>query len=809
MDRNIYIDNLNLDEALALWERRLSEAGCLKPLPPETIPVDDSLGRVTAEPVFARLSSPFYNASAMDGIGVRFRDTLGATETSPVRLSLHSQFEWVNTGNLLPEQFNAVIMVEDVQPVDDSTVEIIAPTTPWKHVRTIGEDIVTTELILPDGHRIRPIDIGAMLATGHTEIKVCPVPSAMVIPTGSELVQPGEPRKPGNIIEFNSRVLAGYLAEWGLHAERSPIVTDRPELLEKAICDALAGHDLVIVNAGASAGSRDHTAAVLAGLGEVVLHGVNIKPGKPVILAIVRGKPVIGLPGYTISAVITLNLFVRRLADALLGCQSPPPVLFEAALARPMSSKLGAEEFIRVKLGRVGETMTATPAGRGAGAVMSLVQADGFIRVPANSEGLGAGEKVRVELLRNLHEIENTLVFIGSHDNILDVLANLLHRQRPVCRLSSAHVGSMGGIMAVRRGEAHLAGTHLLDEETGEYNISYIKKFLGGIPLQLINLTYREQGLLVRRGNPLDIRGFKDLARPEIRFINRQRGAGTRLLTDLHLKRLGITPDRVNGYDREEYTHMNVASAVAGGNADAGLAIRAAAAALDLDFIPVAEERYDLILPKSFLDDPKVGSLLNIIRGNVEFRRIVEGLGGYDLRDCGTIMYEQYPHARRRRFRHHLYRHCHRQDTRTGHRPGRHRPPRGDRHGRPECPACHRCGQRHRFPDHPAALRPDDRLGPAQARRLLLLGRLKDHVSPGQAAALPLQQHASERGALRPAGERHRLLRLHAGPGHLPDPERHQSPALPAGACHIEQYRLGRPHYRQPPEHAHRPGGEA
>jgi putative molybdopterin biosynthesis protein len=641
MDRNIYIDNLNLAEALELWENRLSESGCLTPLKPEIIPVDLALGRITAEPVFARLSSPFYNASAMDGIGVRFQDTIGASEASPIRLSRHQQFEWLNTGNVLPEKFNAVIMVEDVQPIDDNTVEIIMPVTPWKHVRTIGEDIVTTELILPEGHRIRPIDQGAMLATGLTEITVRKTPTALVIPTGSELVQPGKPLQPGNIIEFNGRVLCGYLTEWGLLAERSPIVTDKPENLKKAISDAAAQYDIIIVNAGASAGSKDHTAGVVNELGELVLHGVNIRPGKPVILGVVQGKPLIGLPGYTISAVITLNLFVRNLVDSLLGAQSLPPKFLEATLARPLSSKLGVEEFIRVKLGQVGEAIMATPAGRGAGAVMSLVQADGFLRVAANSEGVGGGEKVKVDLLRDEYEIKNTLVFIGSHDNILDVLANLLHRLRPPCRLSSAHVGSMGGIMAIKRGEAHLAGTHLLDEESGEYNISYIKKFLAGIPLQLINLTYREQGFLVPRGNPLGIRGFNDLIRNEVRFINRQRGAGTRLLTDLHFNKLGISPEHVKGYDREEYTHMNVASAIASNTADTGLAIRAAAVALDLDFIPVAHERYDLILPGEFADDPRVVALLQTIREKGEFRQTVESLGGYDLRDSGRIMYEQ------------------------------------------------------------------------------------------------------------------------------------------------------------------------
>ncbi|MDX1775059.1 MAG: molybdopterin biosynthesis protein [Desulfobulbales bacterium] len=641
MSRNIYIDNMDLAAARNLWQQRLADHGCLNPVAPETVPVDDSLGRITAEPVFASLSSPFYNGAAMDGIAVRFMDTVGASENNPVRLSAGSKFAYVNTGNVLPPEFDAVIMIEDVQPVDDNTVEIIAPVTPWKHVRTIGEDIVATELILPQGHRIRPIDLGAMLATGLVDVKVRKVPTAIVIPTGSELVQPGSPLRPGNIIEFNSRVLAGYLEQWGVKTARSPIITDSQESLKQAISAGTAEHDIVVINAGASAGSKDYTSQVLAELGEVILHGVNIKPGKPVILAIVNGKAVIGLPGYTVSAVITQHLFVKDLVDALLGAVSDPPRFLEATLSRPLSSKLGAEEFIRVKLGKVGETLTASPASRGAGAVMSLVQADGILTVPANSEGIGAGEKISIELLRAEHEIENTLVFIGSHDNILDVLANLMHRLRPVCRLSSAHVGSMGGIMAIKRGEAHLAGTHLLDEETGEYNISFIRKFLPATPLQLINLTYRQQGLLVPKGNPRNINGFADLARKDLRFINRQRGAGTRLLTDMHLNRLGINPEDLNGYEREEYTHMNVASAIASGNADTGLAIRAAAVALNLDFIPVAEERYDLILPKTFLDDPKVQALLQTMTTDKEFRRTVASMGGYNLRDCGKIIYEQ------------------------------------------------------------------------------------------------------------------------------------------------------------------------
>jgi putative molybdopterin biosynthesis protein len=641
MRRNIYVDNLPLEEAQRRWQAALEEQGCIRPRT-EIIPVDEALGRITAEAVYAPNSSPFYNSAAMDGIAVDFRGTIGASEARPRRLEA-GEFSPVNTGNALPENCNAVIMIEDVQPLEGGAVEIIAAVPPWQHVRTIGEDIVVSELLLPENHVVRPIDLGALLATGVANIKVKIPPAVAVIPTGSEIVQPGEALQPGNIIEFNSRILAGYLTEWGACAHRREIVRDDPELLRakiEAVC-LNPSCDIVVINAGASAGSRDYTAQVLGKLGQVVVHGVNIKPGKPVILAIVNKKPVIGLPGYPVSAVLTLRLFGKALVDQWLGRAQAEEPAVQALMSRPLSSKLGTMDFVRVKLGQVGDKLIATPTGHGAGAVMTLVQADGILTVPAASEGIGAGATVRIDLLRSLHEIANTLVFIGSHDNILDVIANLLHRRRPLIRLSSSHVGSMGGIMAIKRGEAHLAGSHLLDEESGEYNVPFIQKILPDTPLRLINLAWREQGLLVPKGNPKGITGFADLKRDDVSFINRQRGAGTRILTDLHLKRLEIPPEEVTGYNREEYTHMTVASAVAGGNADTGLAILAAARALDLDFIPVAKERYDLIVPTAFADDGKVAALLELISGNQEFRATVTGLGGYDLADCGKLMYEQ------------------------------------------------------------------------------------------------------------------------------------------------------------------------
>jgi putative molybdopterin biosynthesis protein len=394
----------------------------------------------------------------------------------------------------------------------------------------------------------------------------------------------------------------------------------------------------VVINAGSSAGREDFTAPVLAELGTIPVHGINIKPGKPVILAIAQGKPVIGIPGYPVSAALTFNLFVKPLLYALQSRSMPPVETVPAMLSRQVASSLGAEEFLRVKLGSVSGHLVATPVTRGAGALMSLVRADGIIRIPAESEGLAGGSTVEVELLRQRHEIANTIVCIGSHDNALDVLANHLKKRYPGLSLSSAHVGSVGGLLALKRGEAHLAGTHLLDEETGEYNISFIKKHCGGKKVVLVNLVYRTQGFIVPKGNPKNIRGFEDLKRDDVVFVNRQAGAGTRLLTDLFLKRTGIDPRDVKGYHHEEFTHMAVAAAVVSGAADTGLAVLSAARALGLDFVPVAQERYDLAILEEYYTTPMMKALLAIIREDGAFRAQLETMGGYDVSEMGRII---------------------------------------------------------------------------------------------------------------------------------------------------------------------------
>lgn len=635
--RRIYQTSISLDRALEIWSEFID---ALDTTGPEDILVVDSLGRVTAEAVHARISSPFFHSSAMDGYAVRFVETFGATETNPVRLKLNEQAVPVNTGDPIPSGFNAVIMVEDTSLIGEF-IEIMDPVPPNNHIRTVGEDIVQTELILPENHFIRPVDIGAMLSSGNVTIRVRKKPVVAVIPTGNEIVPPGVPLKTGNIIDSNSFMIGNLVREWGGEFLRQEIVHDNKALLKQKIVESSAQSDLTVVLAGASAGTKDFTPNAVAELGIILVQSVNIKPGKPVLLGSINGKPVIGLPGYSVAAHMTFEFFGKPLLYRLLGRKPEPPEKLTAKLSRPVASSLGHEEFLRVKVGKVGDKLIATPVGRGAGALMTLQRADGIVQVPSMSEGLASDAEVEVRLIRSKSEINNTIVCIGSHDNALDVLASYLKKDFLSFSMSSAHVGSMGGIMAIKKSEAHIAGTHLLDEESGEYNVAFVRRFLNDMPLQLINLVHREQGLIVRKGNPKNIKGIEDLMRDDVVFINRQPGSGTRLLTDKCLRDKQLAYKDIKGYDKEEFTHMGIASAVLSGVADAGMGILTAAIVLGLDFIPIAHERYDLLIKKDNLDMPMIQALLHIITSNAEFRNTVASLGGYDVNSMGKVVYEQ------------------------------------------------------------------------------------------------------------------------------------------------------------------------
>ena len=633
-DRRIYIDRMPLEKALPLF---LNAVAVPSPIPTETVPVEESLGRITGAPLHARVSSPHYHAAAMDGAAVRSQDTVGAGEGHPLTLKMGQEAFYLDTGDPLPEGTDAVIMIENIQPHGKDAIEIMASVAPWQHVRTMGEDIVASQLILPPGHRIRPHDVGALLAGGLTHIPVRRRPRVVVIPTGTELVQPGSPLKPGDIIETNSRMLGNFAREWGAEWVPHPIVRDDYESLKAAVSQAVKSCDVVVVNAGSSAGSEDYTVHVFEELGEVLQHGVGIAPGQPTILGVISGKPVMGCPGFPVSAAVIFVEFMRPLLARLLGVATPQGVKIRATVARKLPSKLGLLDLVRVKVGRVNGRAVALPLSRGASLTTSLAEADGVIRIPQNSEGIEQGREVEVELFRDPHEIEGNILFTGSHDMALDLLATSLREESPGTTLSKAPMGSLDGLLALKRGEAHLAGSHLLDPETGEYNFPTLRKYFEPGQMTVVQFVYRQQGLIVPSGNPKGIKSVEDLVRPDVQFINRQRGAGTRALLEHKLGELGLDPRRISGYHRIATTHMALAAAVVSRSADVGLGVLAAAMALGLDFIPVGWERYDLVIPRDFLELSLLRPLLQILR-TPAFQKKVEAMGGYSVARMGDLL---------------------------------------------------------------------------------------------------------------------------------------------------------------------------
>jgi putative molybdopterin biosynthesis protein len=674
MKRNVYLEDIPLVDAQTAFRDALKAAGLYQPLAPETIPVAEANGRITAAAVWAKISAPHYHASAMDGFALRASDTREATETQPIRFRLADEWETlptgvrpaqpVNTGQPLPAWANAVVMIEHTQPVvdEDGTqgIEIRASLPPWHHVRPMGEDMVATELVLPANHRLRPVDLGALAGSGHAMVAVYRQPRVAVIPTGSELlsVDTADNLRPGQIIEYNSMVLAAQVENWGGIPTRWPIVPDAFAAIQTAVREAAQTHDLILLNAGSSAGSEDYTAHVVQSLGQLLVHGVAVRPGHPVILGMIEigdwrlesevndqespisnlqsPVPIIGVPGYPVSAALTGEIFVEPLLARWQGQTPHQPATVSATLTRKLVSHTGDDDFVRVAVGKVDDKVMATPISRGAGVITSLVRADGIVRVPRFHEGVDAGVEVTVHLYRQPHEIEQTILAIGSHDLTLDLLAQFL-AERTAFRLSSANVGSLGGLVALRRGEAHLAGSHLLDPDSGEYNLSYIRRYLPDQAVTLVTLVGREQGWIVPPGNPKGLSDWAGVANPDVQIVNRQRGAGTRVLLDYELSRLGIEPAAVNGYEREEYTHLAVAAAVASGAADAGLGIRAAARALGLDFIPLTHERYDLVIPTPHYESALLRPLLDLLHDEA-FKTAVSALPGYDVSQMGRVV---------------------------------------------------------------------------------------------------------------------------------------------------------------------------
>ena len=629
-----YLTNVPLEQARREYLELLEHQG----FEPQTqvIPVYESCGRVTAEAVYAHICAPHYTASAMDGVAVCARDTFGATETTPV--TLHpEQFTVLDTGDPVPEGRDAVIMVEDLVKNEDGSITIHAAAAPWQHIRQIGEDVCAGEMILPGHMTVTPAAIGAMIAGGVLELRVIRRPVVGIIPTGDEIIPPCTDPRPGDILEFNGSIFSAMVRQWGAEPVVYPIVPDDFDRIKAMVEKASDQCDMVILNAGSSAGREDFSAQVIRQLGQVLYHGIAIKPGKPAILGC-RGKTaILGVPGYPVSGIIVIEQFLKPLIEHWLKTAAQPEHYAQATLTRPVVSGLKYQEFVRVRVGAVGGRLMASPLSRGSGVVSSFMKADGILEVPQGLEGYEAGEEVTLRLLSPMEKLHNTLVVIGSHDPLLDELADMLHLGDPRLYMSSSHVGSMGGIMAIRRGEAHMAGCHLLDTADGTYNRSFIRKYFPKGDVKLVSCVGRQQGLMVARGNPLNICSFADISRQGIRYVNRQKGSGTRILTDYLCSREKVEPSDVYGYTREELTHTSVAAQIACGSADVGMGIYSAAKLYDLDFIPICIEEYDLIIPDHAWDSPMVQQLLTILRSDA-FREKILSMGGYTVEHPGQVL---------------------------------------------------------------------------------------------------------------------------------------------------------------------------
>jgi len=633
-ERSVFLHDIALGDAQLAFTTATASVENLRV---DDLALADALDRVTARAHFARLSSPQYHACAMDGIAVAAASTVGARETAPRELLIGSQAIWVDTGDPLPPGMDAVIMIEQVDDRGDR-VAIRASVAPFHHVRPIGEDVVESEAVVARARRLAPADLAALASAGLSRVDVIAKPRVAIVTTGDELVDPSTERPArGSIVDSNGVLLAAYVRQYGGEPVSFERVPDDVERLRATVRDALATCDVVVVNAGSSAGRDDYTARTFARFGRVVVHGVAIRPGHPVVLGVCAGArpiPLLGIPGYPVSAAICADLFLRPLVERLAGRDAADMRELDARLTRKIFSPLGEDEYVRAVAARVDGELVVTPLRRGAGVITSLARANVMLTVPRFTEGLAADTVVRVRALRPLASIERTLLAVGSHDVAIDLLAGELAAHR--IELVSANVGSIAGLVALASGAAHLAGTHVLDPETRTYNDRAVRRYGPVESVALVRFAEREQGLIVARGNPLALFTIADLAERGARYINRQRDAGTRLLFDDLLKRAGVPNAAIVGYERIEFSHLAVAALVAEGSADCGLGIRAAALALGCDFVSLAFEPYDLALRERDLADPRIARTIETI-ASPGLRAQIERLGGYDTQNAGLV----------------------------------------------------------------------------------------------------------------------------------------------------------------------------
>jgi len=589
---------------------------------------------------------------------VRSEDLYGASEIAPVSLKVVGRIDpgdakyisigrgeavEISTGAPIPPGVDSVLMVEYTKRCEDEVI-VYRSVTPGENIMPSGSDIMLGELVLRRCTVIGEREVGVLASIGVKRIRVYRRPRVAVISTGRELVAPGSPLEFGKIYDVNSYTISHALKRLGAEPLLLGIAGDDPKEIGDMVEKGLRLGDMVILSGGTSAGLSDITYKVLNGIGPpgVVIHGLKVKPGKPTVISISReGKLVIGLPGYPGSALMIFDLVVKPLIKRML-CLPEERHVIKARLAMRVEGARGRRLLLPLSLVDVGSYIAAYPLPPESGAISTIAKADGYMIIPESVEFAEEGEEVYVNLFSPAY-MPADLYIVGSHDLGLDRLIPLMRAYK----VKTIYVGSIGGIASIKKAEADVAGIHLVDSETMEYNIPFLKKY-GVNNAYLIKGYMREQGLIVPKGNPHDIRDVRDIIRKNLRIVNRGRNTGTRILLDSILRGIaredGIAFDelvsRIKGYYYEVKTHTAVAAAIAQGRADAGIGIRAAAHMYGLDFISLGWERYDFLVQIARIGKEAVRSFLEILRSG-EFAEVLSSIPGYMVpKDIGEIMWK-------------------------------------------------------------------------------------------------------------------------------------------------------------------------
>ena len=634
-------------------------------LPRENVALPEALGRVLAEDVFSEVDVPGFDRAAMDGFAVVAESTFGVDDQHPARLAVLGEVEAGNTaaysmlkgeayeiatGAPVPKGADAVVMVEYTKH-GGALVEVYRSITPGENVTGTGSDIMSGELLLRKYQTITPREVGLLAAAGIAMVSVYRKPRVAIFSSGDELIKPGERFSFGRVYDTNGPAVAASVLECGGVPYVLGILPDDYAEVRERINAALGEADIVISSGSTSSGPGDLFYRVVDDLGEpgVLVHGLTLKPGKPALIGIAKGKPIFGLPGYPTSALMIFHVLVAPIIRRICCKTESRPDSVEATVPLKFFKARGRRELLPVQLlTRPDGEFIAYPMQSGSGAISSFSMADGFVDLPDTQEYVEEGERLSVQLFGSGIS-PPSLVAVGSHCVGIDIAFSLLRGKDPQFLGRTINVGSVGGFHAVGRGETDIAGVHLQDEDTGEYNVPFIPRFHLERSACLVRGYDREQGLIVKHGNPKKILAIDDLLRTDVVFINRNRGSGTRLLIDRHLSALAASRGtdlerlsrQIHGFGYEAKTHSAVASAVRNDRADVGFGIRTVAETPDLEFVKLDDEKYDFLIPKERMGKKSVNDFLNLLKSE-EFsgalRRRAPGLTANQL--SGTLLYQ-------------------------------------------------------------------------------------------------------------------------------------------------------------------------